>query len=114
LKACTNDYKRPDPSMPTMSYGGRRRFNRRGYRRREGFEREMHKVTCSDCGKETEVPFRPDGSKPVYCSDCFAKRRGRFSGRERPARREDTGSKVIDLIEEIRADVKAIKEKIGA
>ena len=37
------------------------------------FGREMHKVTCSDCGQETEVPFKPDGSRPVYCRDCFQK-----------------------------------------
>jgi len=24
------------------------------------FGRDMHKVTCSECGKETEVPFKPD------------------------------------------------------
>ena len=33
--------------------------------------REMHKVTCADCGKETEVPFKPDGTRPVYCRDCY-------------------------------------------
>ena len=38
-----------------------------------GPQREMHKVTCADCGKETEVPFKPDGSRPVYCRDCFQK-----------------------------------------
>lgn len=37
------------------------------------FGREMHKVTCSDCGQETEVPFKPDGSRPVYCRDCYQK-----------------------------------------
>lgn len=31
----------------------------------------MHKATCSDCGNKCEVPFRPTGAKPVYCSDCF-------------------------------------------
>ncbi len=35
--------------------------------------REMHKVTCADCGKETEVPFKPDGTRPVYCRDCYQK-----------------------------------------
>ena len=35
--------------------------------------REMHKVTCSECGKETEVPFKPDGTRPVYCRDCYQK-----------------------------------------
>lgn len=31
----------------------------------------MHTATCSNCGKTCEVPFRPNGSKPVYCNDCF-------------------------------------------
>ncbi|KAF0194604.1 MAG: zinc-ribbon domain containing protein [Bacillota bacterium] len=39
-----------------------------------GARREMHKVTCSRCGKEAEVPFRPSGDKPVYCKDCFQPR----------------------------------------
>ena len=33
--------------------------------------REKHKVTCSNCGKEAEVPFKPVLDKPVYCDDCF-------------------------------------------
>ena len=37
------------------------------------FGREQHKVTCSECGKETEVPFKPDGERPVYCRDCYQK-----------------------------------------
>lgn len=39
--------------------------------------REMHKVTCADCGTETEVPFKPDGDRPVYCRDCYRKRKPR-------------------------------------
>ena len=35
-----------------------------------GPRREMHKVTCADCGKETEVPFKPNGSRPVYCRNA--------------------------------------------
>ncbi|MCK5258032.1 MAG: DNA-directed RNA polymerase [Thermoplasmatales archaeon] len=45
---------------------------------RGGFDRgprEMHKVTCAECGKETEVPFKPDGTRPVYCRDCYQKHR---------------------------------------
>ena len=38
--------------------------------------REMHKAICSDCGKECEVPFTLDPSRPVYCKECWAKRRG--------------------------------------
>jgi CxxC-x17-CxxC domain-containing protein len=33
--------------------------------------REMHDATCARCGSETQVPFRPTGARPVYCSDCF-------------------------------------------
>ncbi|MEA2054278.1 MAG: CxxC-x17-CxxC domain-containing protein [Candidatus Thermoplasmatota archaeon] len=40
--------------------------------------REMHKVICSDCGKETEVPFKPTEGRPVYCRDCFSKHRRRY------------------------------------
>ena len=38
-----------------------------------GGQREMHKVTCSDCKKETEVPFKPTEGRPVYCRDCYPK-----------------------------------------
>jgi len=42
--------------------------------------REMHKATCSSCGAETEVPFEPDGTKPVYCRECFQKKNPRGPG----------------------------------
>ena len=32
-------------------------------------------VNCSDCGKQTQVPFRPSGDRPVYCRDCYMKRK---------------------------------------
>ena len=38
-----------------------------------GGERVMHEATCADCGGKCEVPFRPTGSKPVFCSECFEK-----------------------------------------
>ena len=38
-------------------------------------EREMHSVTCANCGKEAKVPFLPRGDKPVYCDDCFQQQR---------------------------------------
>jgi CxxC-x17-CxxC domain-containing protein len=33
------------------------------------------KTVCSQCGKETTVPFRPTQGRPVYCRDCFQQRR---------------------------------------
>ena len=41
-----------------------------------GGSREMHKAVCADCKKECEVPFKPSGDRPVYCKDCFSKRKG--------------------------------------
>jgi CxxC-x17-CxxC domain-containing protein len=44
-----------------------------GYRERR--PREMFEATCSSCGKTAMVPFRPTSGKPVYCDDCFSRRR---------------------------------------
>lgn len=52
-------------------YGSRRGGGGRGF----GGEREMHSVTCANCGKEAKVPFLPRGDKPVYCDDCFQQQR---------------------------------------
>jgi CxxC-x17-CxxC domain-containing protein len=38
--------------------------------------KEMHRAECNSCHKECEVPFRPNGKKPVYCADCFSKEGG--------------------------------------
>jgi CxxC-x17-CxxC domain-containing protein len=51
--------------------GGGGRSNFRGGDR----EVTMHKTTCDECKKSCEVPFRPSGDKPVYCSDCFSTKR---------------------------------------
>ncbi len=36
---------------------------------------ETHRAICTECGKECEVPFKPDPDRPVYCRDCWADRR---------------------------------------
>ena len=36
--------------------------------------RENHDATCAECGKACVVPFKPTDGRPVYCSECFAKR----------------------------------------
>jgi CxxC-x17-CxxC domain-containing protein len=37
--------------------------------------RQLYPAVCSECGKETEVPFNPTPGKPVYCRECFSNRR---------------------------------------
>ena len=40
-----------------------------------GGPREMHPAVCAECGQQTQVPFKPRGDRPVYCNDCFRRRR---------------------------------------
>ncbi len=35
--------------------------------------RKMYQIVCSECGKETQVPFEPKAGRPVYCSECYHK-----------------------------------------
>ncbi len=53
----------------------RPRHHDRGERDNNFRERSFTKVTCSDCQKECEVPFKPSGDRPVYCKECFSKRK---------------------------------------
>ena len=53
-----------------------RRGQRTGFGGGGGYdrgEREMHPAVCAECGKDTTVPFRPRGDRPVYCSDCYSR-----------------------------------------
>jgi CxxC-x17-CxxC domain-containing protein len=40
-----------------------------------GSSRTETATVCSQCGKETTVPFRPTQGRPVLCRDCFHQRR---------------------------------------
>lgn len=49
--------------------------NRNKFGGKNNFEgpKAMYTATCAKCGKTCEVPFRPNGAKPVYCNDCFVR-----------------------------------------
>ena len=43
--------------------------------------RQLYDVKCAKCGKQTQVPFKPSGDRPVYCRDCYMEqRRGGMGG----------------------------------
>jgi len=67
-----------------------------GFRRSFG-PREMHKIKCSECGKDAEVPFKPREGTPVYCRDCFFKKKG-ITPRE--PRKEEASSEESEESEE--------------
>jgi CxxC-x17-CxxC domain-containing protein len=41
--------------------------------------REMFKAQCSNCKNECDVPFKPNGTKPVFCQNCFKRDEDRDS-----------------------------------
>lgn len=55
--------------------GGGGKFGKKSFGDRDS-RPKMHDATCNKCGKRCQVPFRPTGERPVYCSDCFEKERG--------------------------------------
>jgi len=71
------------PSRPAEAKHFQKPFQQYGYSRdnrpaRQDSnyrERVLHKAVCADCGKECEVPFKPSGERPVYCRECFSKRK---------------------------------------
>ena len=80
---------------------------------RGGGGSSMHKAVCSDCGNDCEVPFRPTGSKPVFCSSCFEKQgggsRARGGDRDRRPRFDNKGS---DNSKEILKGIKTLNYKL--
>ncbi len=72
----------------SRDFGG----SRGGYDRPRSFggardEKVMHRATCAECGRSCEVPFKPTGDKPVYCSECFGNQQ-ESAGYGRDSRRE--------------------------
>lgn len=105
-------------SRPATYGGGRPSFTKKpwGDRSSGGSSQQMYKATCSKCGKETEVPFRPMSGKPIYCRDCFVKTgdtathgragdrfpRKEFTPRESaPYRSENAGSGNADVLKQL-------------
>ena len=61
--------------MGDFNRGPRRDFGGSRGGRDFGGPREMHKATCSECGNECEVPFKPTEGKPVFCRECYRNKR---------------------------------------
>ena len=41
----------------------------------DGRPREMFSITCKSCGAESQVPFRPDEGRDVFCQACYRARK---------------------------------------
>jgi CxxC-x17-CxxC domain-containing protein len=68
---------------------GDRGFNRGGFGRggSDSARPAMHTAICAECGNSCEVPFKPSGDRPVYCSNCFKGKKDSFTP-QRPDSRD--------------------------
>ena len=66
------------PTRCPACRSARRNGDGRNTRGSSSGSRQMYDVTCSGCGRRTQVPFEPRGDRPVYCRDCFDKKNSRY------------------------------------
>lgn len=92
----------------------------RGSRDSGGFSKQMFDAVCAQCGNNCQVPFKPNGRKPVMCSNCFVKDGDtgpkRFGARPSFASKGDMGAdpfkqlnikldKILKMLEDVSDDL---------
>lgn len=80
-------FKRDGRFSSGKKFGGGKRFGgkgpaNRGFGGNDFAKPNLFKTTCAACGAPCEVPFRPNGSKPVLCNSCFKKGGAGSRGRD--------------------------------
>lgn len=88
--------------------GGSRPFQNNSFAQKELFNAE-----CNGCGTRCQVPFRPNGKKPVYCSNCFTKNDTRSAPRANSAAyRPDQRSASVQVpdrqIQDLKREIEAM------
>lgn len=71
-------------------------------------ERVLHKAICADCRKECEVPFKPSPDRPVYCKECFSKRKNGGTFNAKPYKEPE--KKKEDIVQITRKSAAAKKK----
>lgn len=106
------------------SYGGGRsssgsRSNSGGYSRGRDQRDDrpmMHSAICDECDSKCEVPFKPNGRKPVLCSNCFEGADDRGFSKKRPDRNDRPSFGQANSgcnNDEVVAQLKLLNTKIG-
>jgi len=88
---------RPNPSNVQKPFQGNGHPQRSNDMKQENRfrERVLHKAICADCNKPCEVPFQPRPDRPVYCKECFSKRKSPNQFNVRP----ESGNKPkVDIV----------------
>lgn len=82
----------------------------------------MFDATCSECGDSCQVPFKPNGRKPVKCTNCFKRDDGfgsksyepRDFGRGRSFKSDRRSAAPGMDTQKIEARLDAIEDKLDA
>ncbi len=104
-------FKGRDGGRP--SFGGKPGFKKFGGDRGFGGPKEMFQATCAKCHNSCEVPFRPNGEKPVYCNDCFGGKEERGNFTPRFEKRDDRSERSFRPAREERNDRPFVKQDNG-
>ncbi len=70
----------------------------------------MHKATCAECGNTCEVPFRPNGERPVYCKECFGNVGGNTGGDRFPRKESQTSARFMPSSENSRSNDAVVRQ----
>lgn len=83
---------------------------------RESRPLQMHQATCVRCKKFCEVPFKPNGKKPVYCRDCFGMQDGEPAGahqaRPKYPERTKVSTSIVPAAPDVKREIQALNAKI--
>jgi len=104
MKSLRRDVKFGKKDSNRSDRGDSKRPSRGGFSRGGGrdsgspaFDKQVYKAICDKCRASCEVPFKPTGSKPIYCRDCFRTIEGSESPRPKQfGKREYPGSRRPD------------------
>ena len=98
------------------------RFDDRRPRFGTGRPPQLFPAICSECGKACQLPFRPNGQKPVYCNDCFSRNKakapaaaGNFTPKTfQPAPASNSQPARDNRIDEIKKQLDAVQSKLDS
>jgi len=80
---------------------------------------EMHSAVCAKCNNRCQVPFKPNGRKPIFCSNCFVKDEfapksfNKGSGFDRPSFTPATSDRTAEQLKMINVKLDAILKALA-
>ncbi|MDX9893032.1 MAG: type IV secretion system DNA-binding domain-containing protein [Patescibacteria group bacterium] len=85
----TNPPRHNNDRGPSQSTG---KDNDKSNRNKKRKEKKTYTVNCYECGQPTEVTFKPDGLRPIYCQKCFQNIKSELITGEIPGKIEEVKS----------------------